>query len=276
MRNKWCTEKQEINVNDLVMVKDETLPSTKWALGRIIEKHPGPDGRTRVVSVKTGKNVIKRTITKIAPMPLKIDHINTEPVESTVKNKKPGFLTILLGALTMLSTTEAHKISLFKNDQILENKQNINVSVKQSENFALLIIFSIFCVFLFLFLMYLVRILYDGASTQTATQQQTNETESTEIPMAEIVTPDIQQMSAPPGFILPNSHEQLNITRLQIPHIPQAQTISRIPTPVPAKRSKISPIVKLEREFYESRRASVTTIYPILDLKKMEDIKIKM
>lgn len=168
MRNKWCTEKQEINVNDLVMVKDETLPSTKWALGRIIEKHPGPDGRTRVVSVKTGKNVIKRTITKIAPMPLKIDHINTEPVESTVKNKKPGFLTILLGALTMLSTTEAHKISLFKNDQILENKQNINVSVKQSENFALLIIFSIFCVFLFLFLMYLIRILYDGASTQTA------------------------------------------------------------------------------------------------------------
>lgn len=85
--------------------------------------------------------------------------------------------------------------------------------------------------------------------------------------MAEIITPDIQQRCATPGFMLPNMHEQLNITRLQIPYIQQAQTMSRIPTPIPAKRSKISPIVKLERELYESRRESVTTIYPILDLK---------
>lgn len=61
VRNEWCTEKADINVNDLVMLKDESLPATKWSLGRIVEKYPKDDGLTRVVSVKTGRGIVKNS-----------------------------------------------------------------------------------------------------------------------------------------------------------------------------------------------------------------------
>lgn len=183
-----------------------------------------------------------------------------------------------MSVLSLVTITNAHDFTLFKTDQKLDNKHEISISLLNSENFSIITILCIFGILFFFFLIYVIWILYKGIPSiaQSATQQQTNETESTEIPMEEIVTPNIQQRCARPGFILPNTHEQLNITRLQIPYIQQTQTMSRIPTPVPAKRSKISPIVKLERELYESRRESVTTIYPILDLEKIEDMEIIM
>lgn len=52
-RKKWNSEKPEADINDLVMIKNENLPSTKWQLARIMAKHPGADGKTRVVTVKT-------------------------------------------------------------------------------------------------------------------------------------------------------------------------------------------------------------------------------
>lgn len=48
VRDKWCTKKAEIDVGDLVMIKEETLPATKWHMGRVVEKHAGSDDQTRV------------------------------------------------------------------------------------------------------------------------------------------------------------------------------------------------------------------------------------
>lgn len=56
IRAKWNTKKQEMQLGDLVMLKEANLPPNSWPLGRIVEKHPGKDGITRVVSVKTPKN----------------------------------------------------------------------------------------------------------------------------------------------------------------------------------------------------------------------------
>lgn len=69
-RYKWSKTNSEPDVGSIVLVKDERLPPGKWLLGRIMEKHPGQDGLTRVVTVKFKNNEFKRPITKICPLPI--------------------------------------------------------------------------------------------------------------------------------------------------------------------------------------------------------------
>lgn len=69
-RPKWHKKEEEFKIGDIVLIKTDNLPPGKWSLGRIVDKHPGPDGLTRVYSVKSGSSVTKRTVTKLCPLPL--------------------------------------------------------------------------------------------------------------------------------------------------------------------------------------------------------------
>lgn len=69
-RPKWYKKEIEFQKGDIVLIKIENLPPGKWALGRITEKHPGPDGITRVYSVKSGDSTVKRCITKLCALPI--------------------------------------------------------------------------------------------------------------------------------------------------------------------------------------------------------------
>lgn len=69
-RYKWSEKRPEPEIGTIVLVKDERLPPGKWLLGRILDKHPGKDGLTRVVTLKFKNNVFKRPITKICPLPM--------------------------------------------------------------------------------------------------------------------------------------------------------------------------------------------------------------
>ncbi|KAJ0180229.1 hypothetical protein K1T71_003633 [Dendrolimus kikuchii] len=69
-RYKWASQSPEPNIGDLVLVKEEDLPPSRWLLGRIIAKHPGSDGITRVVSLRTKASVIKRPTSKICILPI--------------------------------------------------------------------------------------------------------------------------------------------------------------------------------------------------------------
>lgn len=55
-----------LKVNEMFLIKDDRLPSSKWALGRIIEVHPGTYGWVRVVSVRKATGLFKRNVTKIS------------------------------------------------------------------------------------------------------------------------------------------------------------------------------------------------------------------
>lgn len=68
-RYKWTTTKDEPDVNDIVIVKDDNLPPTKWLLGKIVTKHIGPDNLTRVVTIKCRDNLIKRPLNKLVCLP---------------------------------------------------------------------------------------------------------------------------------------------------------------------------------------------------------------
>ncbi|XP_053699039.1 uncharacterized protein LOC128746010 [Sabethes cyaneus] len=75
---KGCKRPVPIEVGRIVVIKDDNLPPAKWPLGRIIKLHPGKDGVTRVVTLKTAvaDNVV-RPIARIAMLPLPHD---PEPV----------------------------------------------------------------------------------------------------------------------------------------------------------------------------------------------------
>lgn len=68
-RPKWMTKQQNFKTGDLVLLKDENLPPSKWSLGRVIEIHPGKDNLVRVISVKCKNSIIKRPITKVCFLP---------------------------------------------------------------------------------------------------------------------------------------------------------------------------------------------------------------
>lgn len=69
-RPKWLKPQKEMSVGDIVHIKIDNLPPGKWMLGRIVEKHPGPDGLTRVYSVKSGDTITKRSVTKLCLLPV--------------------------------------------------------------------------------------------------------------------------------------------------------------------------------------------------------------
>ena len=296
IRKKWQTQKPELNVNDLVMIKDETLPATKWALGRVVEKHPGTDGLTRVVSIKTAKNVLKRAITKVAPMPIEVKQNETTKTTGVglTKMGSVGLVTLLMTMLSSINTTEAHDFTLFKTDQKLDNKHEISISLLNSGNFSLLTIFSIFCVLFFLFLIYIIWIIYNGSVTTPTnmgiqTEKTNSKNETVEIPMTTITSPHInvppgkilaspENLNAPTGTTITNWNEQSFYMYQQMLQ-QQQQTMTHIHTPVPTMRNlikptrtddQISPLVKLEEEFYKERRHS-SCIYPLHDLKKLKE-----
>ena len=66
--SKWHTPSRNLRVGDIVCLRDEPLAPTRWPLARVIEIHPGRDGRTRVVTVRTAKGIYKRPIIKMVPL----------------------------------------------------------------------------------------------------------------------------------------------------------------------------------------------------------------
>ncbi|XP_046963315.1 uncharacterized protein LOC124532456 [Vanessa cardui] len=69
-RYKWANKNPEPEIGNLVLVKEDDLPPAKWLLGRIIEKHPGLDDITRVVTLKCKGVLLKRPVTKICVLPI--------------------------------------------------------------------------------------------------------------------------------------------------------------------------------------------------------------
>lgn len=67
---KWNRSNPPLQEGSLVLVVDERYPPSKWPLGRIIHTHPGKDGHTRVVTVRTQTSLLKRPIVKICPLPI--------------------------------------------------------------------------------------------------------------------------------------------------------------------------------------------------------------
>ncbi|GFY06738.1 uncharacterized protein TNCV_5083801 [Trichonephila clavipes] len=69
-RLKWITEKNDLIIGQMVLIKEDFLPINTWPLGKILEVYHGSDGKVRVVKVKTQSGEFKRAISKIAVLPI--------------------------------------------------------------------------------------------------------------------------------------------------------------------------------------------------------------
>ncbi|XP_055633488.1 uncharacterized protein LOC129773856 [Toxorhynchites rutilus septentrionalis] len=59
----------KIDVGSIVILKDDALPPARWPLARVVDTHPGPDGITRVVTLRTSGGEFKRAVSKICGLP---------------------------------------------------------------------------------------------------------------------------------------------------------------------------------------------------------------
>jgi hypothetical protein len=59
-----------IDLNMVVLLKEDNLPPTHWLLGKIVALHPGQDGIVRVVSIKTKNGLFKRPTVKVCILPI--------------------------------------------------------------------------------------------------------------------------------------------------------------------------------------------------------------
>nr|XP_041633398.1 uncharacterized protein LOC121503234 [Drosophila kikkawai] len=68
-RTKWQVPTRNLEVGEMVIIKDDNLPSTEWRLGRIDSVFPGPDGHVRVVNIRTARGIVKRPVAKVVLLP---------------------------------------------------------------------------------------------------------------------------------------------------------------------------------------------------------------
>ncbi|XP_036148457.1 uncharacterized protein LOC118647518 [Monomorium pharaonis] len=80
--SKWHHPSNELREDSLVLLLDERYPPTKWPLARVVKLHPGQDGLTRVVTVRTSTSTLKRPVTKVCILPV-------EPKNRIFGNKVP-------------------------------------------------------------------------------------------------------------------------------------------------------------------------------------------
>ncbi|CAB4015623.1 uncharacterized protein LOC110248986 [Paramuricea clavata] len=63
--NKWKVPKRNLQLDDIVLVKDNRTPTCQWPLARVTKVHPGPDKLVRVVTVQTKTGTFIRPIVKL-------------------------------------------------------------------------------------------------------------------------------------------------------------------------------------------------------------------
>lgn len=76
-RNKWRERNPNVKVGDVVLIKEPNVPPYVWKLGRIMELHQGDDGLVRVITMKTAKGNLTRSIKQICPLPM--DNLQPPP-----------------------------------------------------------------------------------------------------------------------------------------------------------------------------------------------------
>lgn len=92
-RPKWFKPQENVRVGQLVLLRDEGVPPTKWPVARILKVHPDDKGNVRVVTLEkhhctmkppvptdlkkylakleTHKSVLTRPVSKISILPIK-------------------------------------------------------------------------------------------------------------------------------------------------------------------------------------------------------------
>lgn len=68
-RTKWQRPSDDLEVNDLVALRQDLIGNNEWRLGRVTKLFPGSDGHVRVVELRTAAGTITRPVHKLVLLP---------------------------------------------------------------------------------------------------------------------------------------------------------------------------------------------------------------
>ncbi|KAH8272647.1 hypothetical protein KR044_008485, partial [Drosophila immigrans] len=68
-RNKWQSPSRDLQVGDMVIIKEDNIPPQEWRLGRVLTTCPGSVNKVRVVDVRTCRGVFRRPVAKLVLLP---------------------------------------------------------------------------------------------------------------------------------------------------------------------------------------------------------------
>jgi hypothetical protein len=71
-------QRSQIQLHDMVLIKNELQPPQMWKLGRVISLSPGSDGIVRVVTLRTSDGELKRPIVKLCLLPVNNQDTNMQ------------------------------------------------------------------------------------------------------------------------------------------------------------------------------------------------------
>ena len=63
-RQKWTEVKRNLQVDDVILLKEEGVVRGHWPMGRVTEVQPSEDGLVRSVFVQVDKRILKRPVNK--------------------------------------------------------------------------------------------------------------------------------------------------------------------------------------------------------------------
>ena len=69
-RKKWQMERENLKVNDIVLMISENTPRGKWPVGKVVDVFVSSDGIVRSANVKVGGSVYKRPVAKLCILEL--------------------------------------------------------------------------------------------------------------------------------------------------------------------------------------------------------------
>lgn len=72
-RQKWVTKRPNVMLGDMVLVRQASLPPSRWLLGRVIKYYHGDDGLVRVVRVRTNTTEYDRPLSQLCLLPVKAE-----------------------------------------------------------------------------------------------------------------------------------------------------------------------------------------------------------
>ena len=64
--SKWHKPVKNLEVGDIVIMREDNTMSNQWPIARIVEAHQGRDGLVRVVKLRTKNGIYTRPVTKVA------------------------------------------------------------------------------------------------------------------------------------------------------------------------------------------------------------------
>lgn len=68
---RWHDRLTNLQIGDIVILREDNVIPAKWPLARVIETHAGSDGLVRVVTVRTSNGMYRRPIRKVVLLPTK-------------------------------------------------------------------------------------------------------------------------------------------------------------------------------------------------------------